>query len=116
MGTPALMSLMSDVNDLTTLALPAVATINTTFFLKTITMQNGDTLTGDVGNSGPTAVFRAAAVPEPTILAFLSLAFAGFCFARLYPRWTKKPRHARHADTDPRFRLGPAAKQRQDRL
>ena len=73
---------MSNRNDLTTLALPTVANISITTFEGTIALQDGDTLHGDVHSGGPTAVFSAAAVPEPTILALLALGLAGLCFAR----------------------------------
>lgn len=77
-GGPAPDTFMSDINDLSTLPLPTlISPTNSTFFLETITLASGTTLTGTTGLNGPAGTFSAAApgdvVPEPASIAVFGL-------------------------------------------
>jgi hypothetical protein len=81
-GGPAPSTFMGDINDISTLPLPTVVAMNSTFFLRTITLASGDTLNGTTGGGGPVGTFSANAVPEPGTLALLGLALAGAAATR----------------------------------
>lgn len=74
---------MTDINDLSTIALDQAITMTGTFFLEGITLSSGDTLFGDTGGGGPSGTFIAtevadvAGVPLPAGLPLLLTAFAG---------------------------------------
>ena len=76
-GGPAPSSFMSDINDLSTLPLPTSVTMSSTFFLQSIGLGNGDSLSGTTGGGGPDGTFSARAqrgvVPEPTTLLLSAL-------------------------------------------
>jgi len=79
-GGPGPSTFMGNINDLTTLPLPTVITMNSTFFLGTITLAGGTTLTGTTGGSGPRGTFSAAAataVPVPEAASVMALWAAG---------------------------------------
>ena len=71
-GGPGPATFMGNINDLTTLPLPTVVPMVSTFFLQTITLQSGHTLFGSTGGQGPTGLFTAVAeqtaIPEPTTM------------------------------------------------
>lgn len=85
-GGPAPSSFMSDVNDLSTLPLPFSTATNSTFFLQTITLQNGDTLGASTGGGGPDGRFSARAassVPDGgSTLLLLGLSIFGMGYVR----------------------------------
>jgi hypothetical protein len=77
---PAPSTFMGDINDLSTLPVGTVVAMNSTFFLQTLTLANGDTLAGGTGGGGPVGTFSVAAgqaVPEPTSLALVTTALLG---------------------------------------
>jgi len=58
-GGPGAGAFMTDVNDLSTLPLPTSLTMTSTYFYGTITLANGDTLTGNAQVGGPDGIFSA---------------------------------------------------------